>query len=453
MITVENLTFSYQKQKQTLHGLTFSVADGEIFGFLGPNGSGKSTTQKILTGILRGYGGSTCLFGEPLENQQKNFQEKIGVLFEFPYLYTNLSALDNLNYSCLCAGCLFVKWQRRDSVKGLRYQLKNIRRDKMCILSFLLPILVGLAINLLSGVSFSSLGETAFCILENDLSDSTVEWLQTNGSVTMLPDMASLKNAVNDPATQAIGVMQDGNGIKTLLSGDELQVNKVIGNTLPQIYAEREMAALSKVTITPNADNSDALKSLLIVITMVTAMFMGCTFNAMSIIGEKEDGIAIINEVLPMTKKEYIVQKITLGFVGSVLSTLLTALVCMKITISQALPLLLLIVLSAFVAALVGLFIGRFSNGLMVGIVYIKIVMILFLAPPILFYLLIPADSILHALSYLLPPSATFYGLMDLLSGATQGIGINLVALSAHCLVWLLLFFVVEHGKHKKVFA
>ena len=54
MIEVENLTFSYQKQKQTLHGLTFSVADGEIFGFLGPNGSGKSTTQKILTGILQG---------------------------------------------------------------------------------------------------------------------------------------------------------------------------------------------------------------------------------------------------------------------------------------------------------------------------------------------------------------------------------------------------------------
>lgn len=38
------------------------------------------------------------MFGEPLQNQQKNFQEKIGVLFEFPYLYTNLSALDNLNY-------------------------------------------------------------------------------------------------------------------------------------------------------------------------------------------------------------------------------------------------------------------------------------------------------------------------------------------------------------------
>ena len=98
MIEVENLTFAYKEQKQTLHGLNFSVAPGEIFGFLGPNGSGKSTTQKILTGVLGGYGGSVRLFGEPVNSQRKELQEKIGVLFEFPYLYTNLSALDNLNY-------------------------------------------------------------------------------------------------------------------------------------------------------------------------------------------------------------------------------------------------------------------------------------------------------------------------------------------------------------------
>lgn len=98
MIDVKNLVFSYQAQKQILHGLNFSVADGEIFGFLGPNGSGKSTTQKILTGILHGYGGNIQLFGRPLDREQKDFKERIGVLFEFPYLYTNLSALDNLNY-------------------------------------------------------------------------------------------------------------------------------------------------------------------------------------------------------------------------------------------------------------------------------------------------------------------------------------------------------------------
>lgn len=98
MIEVENLIFSYQRDKEILHGLTFSIADGEIFGFLGSNGSGKSTTQKILTGILGGYKGKVSLFNQPLSKQQKGFQEKIGVLFEFPYLYTNLSAIDNLNY-------------------------------------------------------------------------------------------------------------------------------------------------------------------------------------------------------------------------------------------------------------------------------------------------------------------------------------------------------------------
>ncbi len=334
-------------------------------------------------------------------------------------------------------------------MKGLKYQLKNIRRDKMCILSFLLPILVGLAINLFSGVNFSSLSETSFCVVKNDLSENTIEWLQTIGNVTVLPDMASLKNMVNDPATQAIGVLQDGNRIKTLLSGDELQINTVIGNTLPQLYDERENAASSKVTIIPAADNSDALKSLLIVITMVTAMFMGCTFNAMNIIGEKEDGISLINEVLPITKREYVAQKITLGFAGGILSTLITVCVCMKIAVSQIIPLLLLVVLSAFVAALAGLFIGRFSSELMVGIVYIKIVMILFLAPPILFYLVVQSDSALFAISYLLPSSATFYGLMNLLTGTAQNIEVNLIVLFVHCIVWFLLFLLIDHCGHK----
>lgn len=335
-------------------------------------------------------------------------------------------------------------------MKGLKYQLKNIRRDKLCLLSFLLPIIVGLAISMLSGASFSSISETAFYALENDLSDDTIRWLKENGSVTTFPDMVSLKSAVNNPSTQGIGVLQDGTGIKTLLSGDELQINTVIGNTLPDLYAKRDNVALSSTVITPAENSSDGLISLLIVITMVTAMFMGCTFNAMSIISEKEDGISFINEVLPMTKREYIIQKIALGFMGGVLSTILTALVCMKITVSQAIPLLLLIVLSAFVATLVGLFIGYFSNGLMVGIVYIKVVMILFLAPPILFYLAVPSDSLLYALSYLFPSSATFYGLMDALNGQSNKVGLNIIILFAHCLVWLFLYFIIMHSKQKR---
>ncbi len=99
MIEAKDLTFSYGKGKQALQGLYFNVEDGEIFGFLGPNGSGKSTAQKILTGILKGHGGKVSLFGQDISSAHTQaFFQKIGVLFEFPYLYANLSAVDNLKY-------------------------------------------------------------------------------------------------------------------------------------------------------------------------------------------------------------------------------------------------------------------------------------------------------------------------------------------------------------------
>lgn len=111
IIEVKNLTFSYGRDKQALHGLHFKVGEGEIFGFLGPNGSGKSTTQKILTGILKGHGGQVSLFGQDISTvHTQAFYQKIGVLFEFPYLYANLSAVDNLKYF----SSFYPKEQRRD---------------------------------------------------------------------------------------------------------------------------------------------------------------------------------------------------------------------------------------------------------------------------------------------------------------------------------------------------
>lgn len=99
MIEVNNLVFSYGKDKEVLHSFDFKVEKGEIFGFLGPNGSGKSTTQKILTGILKGYKGKVKLFSQDMVDlQTPSFFQKIGVLFEFPYLYNNLSVLENLSY-------------------------------------------------------------------------------------------------------------------------------------------------------------------------------------------------------------------------------------------------------------------------------------------------------------------------------------------------------------------
>ncbi|BDS11122.1 ABC transporter ATP-binding protein [Aureispira anguillae] len=98
MITVKNLSYSYPKSKTfALESLNFSIADGEIFGFLGPSGAGKSTTQKILYKILTGYQGEILIDGKPLESLGKTYYSRIGVGFELPNHYLKLTARENLN--------------------------------------------------------------------------------------------------------------------------------------------------------------------------------------------------------------------------------------------------------------------------------------------------------------------------------------------------------------------
>lgn len=97
MIQVKDLTYSYPgASKEVLKKISFEIREGEIFGFLGPSGAGKSTTQKVLNGLLKGFGGSVHINGTDLSRMDRSFYEKIGVAFEFPNLYLKLSALENL---------------------------------------------------------------------------------------------------------------------------------------------------------------------------------------------------------------------------------------------------------------------------------------------------------------------------------------------------------------------
>lgn len=99
MISVKNLHYTYPSAStETLHGLDFEIAEGEIFGFLGPSGAGKSTTQKILIGLLKGYNGQIKVMGKELTDWGQDYYEHIGVSFELPNHYLKLSALENLNY-------------------------------------------------------------------------------------------------------------------------------------------------------------------------------------------------------------------------------------------------------------------------------------------------------------------------------------------------------------------
>jgi fluoroquinolone transport system ATP-binding protein len=96
-ITIQNLTFTYPKtEKKAIDNVSFHIKKGEIFGFLGPNGAGKSTTQKVIIGLLKGYGGNVDLLGKNLKNWKSDLYEHIGVCFELPNHYQKLTALENL---------------------------------------------------------------------------------------------------------------------------------------------------------------------------------------------------------------------------------------------------------------------------------------------------------------------------------------------------------------------
>lgn len=97
MIQVDQLSFSYTK-KPWIKDMSFSVAKGEIFGFLGPSGAGKSTLQKILTGQISNYTGTVSVAGMDCAHPGREFYEAIGVDFEFSTLYEKLTARQNLSY-------------------------------------------------------------------------------------------------------------------------------------------------------------------------------------------------------------------------------------------------------------------------------------------------------------------------------------------------------------------
>jgi len=97
MIKVQSLDFTYKNTgKEALDDLDFHIDKGEVFGFLGPSGAGKTTTQRIIIGLLRGYKGSVQVFGKERRDWGKEFYERVGVAFDFPNLYTKLSAYENL---------------------------------------------------------------------------------------------------------------------------------------------------------------------------------------------------------------------------------------------------------------------------------------------------------------------------------------------------------------------
>src|SRR5690554_6920378 len=95
VIEVKNLSKNFGKFT-AVHGISFSVAGGEIFGFLGPNGAGKTTTINMLTGLARPTAGKISICGQDGIKNIKRVQRFIGIVPDESNLYDELSGFENL---------------------------------------------------------------------------------------------------------------------------------------------------------------------------------------------------------------------------------------------------------------------------------------------------------------------------------------------------------------------
>jgi ABC-2 type transport system ATP-binding protein len=96
-IEVNNLNKTFGKFV-AVNNITFSVKEGEIFGFLGANGAGKSTTIKMLCGILEPTSGDATVGGYSIKSQPDMVKQNIGYMSQKFSLYNDLSVEENIKF-------------------------------------------------------------------------------------------------------------------------------------------------------------------------------------------------------------------------------------------------------------------------------------------------------------------------------------------------------------------
>jgi ABC-2 type transport system ATP-binding protein len=102
MIRTNGLTKRFPGSKDgtavlAVDNLTFSVEEGQVFGFLGPNGAGKTTTVRMLTCLVGPTSGDAWVNNLQVGRDDTEIRRNVGILTETPGLYDRLSAEKNLH--------------------------------------------------------------------------------------------------------------------------------------------------------------------------------------------------------------------------------------------------------------------------------------------------------------------------------------------------------------------
>jgi len=116
IIRVRNLFKTYD-QLNAVNDLSFTVHEGEVYGFLGQNGAGKSTTIRILLSLIQATSGEVEIFGLNIRTHRNEILRQTGAIIERPDLYKFLSALENVSIFSRLSGLRLSRRQLMDQLE------------------------------------------------------------------------------------------------------------------------------------------------------------------------------------------------------------------------------------------------------------------------------------------------------------------------------------------------
>jgi ABC-2 type transport system ATP-binding protein len=131
IVEINNLTKDYEvgfwrkRKVRALDGLSLTVNQGEIFGFLGANGAGKTTTLKLLMTLIFPTAGTARILGNDIG--KISMHSRIGYLPENPYFYDYLTALEFLNFCGQLFGFSKTEQSRRSKDLLARVKLNETK--------------------------------------------------------------------------------------------------------------------------------------------------------------------------------------------------------------------------------------------------------------------------------------------------------------------------------------
>jgi phospholipid/cholesterol/gamma-HCH transport system ATP-binding protein len=103
IVVLENVTFGYNDEKTILNDISINIQQGKITAIMGGSGSGKTTLLKLISGQYPISNGKISILGEDIKTMsQKSMTElrkKIGVLFQFGALFTDMNVYENIAFT------------------------------------------------------------------------------------------------------------------------------------------------------------------------------------------------------------------------------------------------------------------------------------------------------------------------------------------------------------------